>query len=80
MSWWRYRFERVADFYLIALICEVGIEFLIYASCDETIQHLNFIKDTHKLDENELISLMDDYNFFGSKINKFIRYVEIEWR
>jgi len=28
------------------------IKFLIYshASCDETIVHLNFIKDTHKLD------------------------------
>ncbi len=57
------------------------VKFLIYAhaSCDETILHLNFLKDTHELDENELISLIDNYNILGSKINKFIQYVEKEW-
>ena len=34
------------------------IKFVIYAhaSCDETIVHLNFIRDTHDLDEKELDS------------------------
>ena len=32
------------------------IKFLIYshASCDETIVHLNFIKDTHRVDNKEI--------------------------
>jgi len=58
------------------------IRFLLYAhaSCDETILHLNFIKDTHKLDKKELTSLIDNYNVLGSKINKFIQYVEKDWK
>ena len=58
------------------------IRFLLYAhaSCDETILHLNFIKDTHKLDKKDLTSLIDEYNILGSKINKFIQYVEKEWK
>ena len=58
------------------------IKFLIYAhaSCDETILHLSFVKDTHKLDKKGLTSLIDEYNILGSKINKFIQYVEKEWK
>jgi four helix bundle protein len=58
------------------------IKFLIYAhaSCDETILHLNFIKDTHELDEDEIQSFRNSYNELGSKINRFIRYVETEWK
>jgi len=54
---------------------------LIYshASCDETILHLNFIKDTHQLNEKEIQSFLDDYDKLGSKINKFIQYVETKW-
>ena len=57
------------------------IKFLIYAhaSCDETILHLNFIKDTHQLNEKEIQSFLDDYDKLGSKINKFIQYVETKW-
>lgn len=56
-------------------------KFLIYAhaSCDETILHLNFIKEIHEIDENEINSIIGSYQELGSKINKFIRYVEIEW-
>ena len=56
------------------------IKFLIYAhgSCDETILHLNFIKDTHHLEDvNDLI---DSYDELGSKINRFIQYVEKKWK
>jgi four helix bundle protein len=58
------------------------IKFLIYAhaSCDETILHLNFIKDTHEIDEKKLESFIDACNKLGSKINKFIQYVEKEWK
>jgi four helix bundle protein len=58
------------------------VRFLLYAhaSFEETILHLNFIKDTHKLDKKELTSIIDDYNVLGSKINKFIQYVENEWK
>ncbi len=58
------------------------IKFLIYAhaSCDETILHLNFIKDTHELNEKEIEIFFDNYNKLGGKINKFIQYVETEWK
>jgi len=58
------------------------IKFLIYAhaSCDETILHLNFIKDTHSLDKKEADGFIDSYDKLGSKINKFIQYVEKEWK
>jgi len=58
------------------------IKFLVYAhaSCDETILHLNFIKDTHELNEKEIKNFLDSYNQLGSKINRFIQYVEKEWK
>ena len=58
------------------------IKFLIYthASCDETILHLNFINDTHELDEKEMSFSLDSYNELGRKINRFIQYVEKNWK
>jgi four helix bundle protein len=58
------------------------IKFLIYAhaSCDETILHLNFIKDTHELNGEKVKSFLDAYNELGSKINRFVKYVENEWK
>lgn len=58
------------------------IKFLVYAhaSCDETIVHLNFIRDTHKIDTREIEILLEEYDRLGGKINKFIRYVEHEWK
>lgn len=58
------------------------IKFLVYAhaSCDETILHLNFIKDTQKISEKEIGYFIDAYNELGGKINKFIQYVEREWK
>ena len=40
------------------------IKFLIYAhaSCDETILHLNFIKDTHKMGTQEINAFIEDYD------------------
>jgi four helix bundle protein len=57
------------------------IKFLIYAqsSCDETISQLNMINDLY-FSEKPLTKLMDDYNVLGKKINKFIQYVEGNWK
>ena len=58
------------------------IKFLIYAhaSCDETILHLNFIRNTNKIDEKEMQSFLNAYDELGSKINRFIQYVETKWK
>ncbi len=58
------------------------IKFLVYshASCDETIVHLNFIKNLHEIDKDEIYSFITSYNELGGKINKFISYVENEWK
>ena len=57
------------------------VRFLVYAhaSCDETILHLKLINEMHKIDGNEIDSLINAYEDLGRKINKFIRYVETEW-
>ncbi len=57
------------------------IKFLVYAqaSCDETVVHLNFIRDTHIAVEEELKHYIASYEELGSKINRFIQYVEKEW-
>jgi four helix bundle protein len=58
------------------------VKFLVYAhaSCDETILHLNFIKDTHVFNGEEMKSLLDAYDELGRKINRYIKYVENEWK
>jgi four helix bundle protein len=57
------------------------VKFLIYAhaSCDETIEHLNLIRETHGSDGLEVAELIQTYEELGGKINKFIRYVESRW-
>ena len=58
------------------------IKFLVYAhaSCDETILHLNFIRDTHDIPEKDISFFLNEYEKLGRKINKFIQYVEKEWK
>jgi len=58
------------------------VKFLIYAhaSCDETILHLKFLKDTNSSNGNEMQFLIDSYEELGRKINKFIQYVDKEWK
>lgn len=57
------------------------IKFLVYAqaSCDETVVHLNFVKDTHKLGEEGIEHYIGFYEELGSKINRFIQFVDKEW-
>lgn len=58
------------------------LKFLIYAhaSCDETILHLSFLKDTHNDTDQIVKSLLNSYEELGGKINRFIIYVEKEWK
>ena len=58
------------------------IRLLIYshASCDETIVHLNFLNDTHEPFNKEIDIFLDKYDKLGRKINKYIQYVEKEWK
>lgn len=58
------------------------IKFLVYAhaSCDETILHLSFLRDTHNYTASKAKPLLDSYEELGGKINRFIQYVEKEWK
>ncbi len=57
------------------------IRFLIYAhsSCDEAISQLNMISDIH-FKNNPLTEVIDKYEKLGGKINRFIQYVEKNWK
>jgi len=57
------------------------IRYLIFAqaSCDEVLSQLNMISDIHFPDE-PLIDLINQYDHLGRMINKFIQYVENNWK
>lgn len=57
------------------------IKFLTYsqASCDETISQLEMIIKLYE-EIFDWQTLIDDYIILGKKINKFIQYVEKNWR
>lgn len=57
------------------------IRYLIFdqASCDEVISQLNMISDIH-FSEEPLTDLINQYNQLGKMINKFIQYVENNWK
>jgi len=58
------------------------IRFLIYAqaSCDETETHLDFINDSGYIVKELHSDLKEENDKLGRKINKFIQYVETEWK
>lgn len=57
------------------------IKFLVYAqaSCDEATSQLTMINDIHFNNEG-LKDLIEQYDILGRKINKFIQYVESDWK
>ncbi len=57
------------------------VRYLIFAhsSCDETTYHLNMIKDTHLDMADKFQSFIKPYEELGSKIQKFIEYVDNHW-
>jgi hypothetical protein len=42
--------------------------------------HLNFLKDTHEFYKKEKMVLLEKYDELGAKTNKYIQYVEKEWK
>jgi len=57
------------------------IRFLIFAhaSCDESISQLAIINELY-FENNGLTGLLEEYELLGGKINKFIQYVEENWK
>lgn len=57
------------------------IKYLIYAqsSCDEAISQLTMVSDIYFPDK-PLEKLLQEYDILGRKINKFIKYVEENWK
>ncbi len=58
------------------------VRFLVYAqaSCDETEVHLEFIHDSGYITDDVYMELKEENDKLGRKINKFIQYVESEWK
>jgi four helix bundle protein len=50
-----------------------------HASCDETIEHLNLIRETHSPHDESLDAVIEDYDRLGGKINRFVDYVVQHW-
>jgi len=58
------------------------VKFLVYAqaSCDETEVHLKFIWDSGYIKEDVFDRLKEENDKLGRKINRFIQYVETQWK
>jgi four helix bundle protein len=58
------------------------LRFLIFShsSCDETIEHLSFLKDTNSLNKERAEYFLSKYDVLGRKISRFIDGVEISHR
>ena len=58
------------------------VKFLTHsqAFCDETILHLNFIKDIHWPEDDEIKVMINSYSELGKKIFTFIQFVETSWK
>jgi len=58
------------------------VKFLTYsqASCDEATSQLETINELYTDIVPESKELKEDYNVLGAKINKFIQYVESNWK
>jgi|SRR6056297_884739 len=58
------------------------IKFLTYshASNDETILHFNKLMHLYPSLIKPHQDLIDEYEILGAKINKFIHYVELNWK
>ena len=58
------------------------VRFLVYAqaSCDETELHLRFIYDSEYINDHLYQELNEESDKMGRKTNKFIQYVENQWK
>ncbi len=57
------------------------VRFMIFAhsSCDEAISQLTMINEIY-FENKDLNSLLEEYEVLGAKINKFIQYIEDNWK
>jgi S23 ribosomal protein. len=57
------------------------VRFLIFAhaSCDEAISQLTMINEIY-FENTGINGLLEEYEVLGGKINKFIQYVEENWK
>lgn len=57
------------------------VRFLIFAhaSCDEAISQLTMINEIY-FENTGINGLLEEYEILGGKINKFIQYVEENWK
>ena len=57
------------------------IKYLTYAisSCDETLSHLESIRELYP-DNSDFHGLDQEYDKLGRRINRYITYVEDNWR
>ena len=57
-------------------------DFLVYslASCDETNLHLEFVNKSGYIGDELYQSLSRENDELGRKINKFIKFVETDWK
>ena len=57
------------------------IRFLIFAhsSCDEALSQLQMISDIH-FPDSPLTDFIDNYETLSKKINRYIQYVEKNWK
>ncbi|WP_318347925.1 four helix bundle protein [Aquipluma nitroreducens] len=57
------------------------VRFLVFAhsSCDEAISQLTMINEIY-FENKDLNNLLEEYEVLGAKINKFIQYVEENWK
>jgi four helix bundle protein len=57
------------------------VRFLIFAhaSCDEAISQLTMINELY-FEKTGINGLLEEYEILGGKINKFIKYVEENWK
>jgi four helix bundle protein len=57
------------------------VRFLVFAhsSCDEAISQLTMINEIY-FENKDLNSFLEEYEVLGAKINKFIQYVEENWK
>jgi len=57
------------------------LRFLVFshASCDETINQLEMINRLY-FEDNPIDELIQEFNNLGGEINRYIQYVENNWR
>jgi four helix bundle protein len=51
------------------------------AECDESLVHLDFLYETNSFSQKEVYEhLKNEYNLLSKKINKYIQWVEENWK